>query len=91
MCGNTVRVNKNYEAIILFWTNSSIARYIISVLVQNLGDKNVKATQDDAVVQTVTNIIIILSFRLTIILYRVVPILYVKRTRDDHTRKYYNA
>jgi len=67
MCGNTVRVNKNYEAIILFWTNSSIARYIISVLVQNLGDKNVKATQDDAVVQTVTNNNIILSFNNNII------------------------
>jgi len=51
MCGNTVCVNKNYKAIILFWTNSSIARYIISVLVQHLSDKNVKATQDDQVVQ----------------------------------------
>lgn len=51
MCGNTVNVNKNYAPIILFRTNGSIARYIINVFVQHFNDKNVKATQDDAVAQ----------------------------------------
>jgi len=51
MCGNTVHVNKKYASIILFRTNSSIARYIINVFVQHFSDKNVKATQDDAVAQ----------------------------------------